>query len=179
MIRYKFTFLFFLISFYSFPVLSLEELEGSSSSYIKESLLDAVPDFVKTPEGGVSWQLLATTQENEVIVGKVEDGDLISVRPDFSKDVKNLDGQTVVMQGYMFPLEQKEEQTRFLFGPFPMSCPYHYHVGPSMVIEAHAKAPITFSFDALTLTGTFELVPVDDEYNVFYRLKDVTIVPPS
>ncbi|MBK6897470.1 MAG: DUF3299 domain-containing protein [Alphaproteobacteria bacterium] len=165
--------------FYSSSVLAIEEWEYSSTTFSQESLVNAVPDFVKTPEGGVSWQLLATTQENEVIVGKVEDGDLISVRPEFSKDVKNLDGQTVVMQGYMFPLEQKEEQTRFLFGPFPMSCPYHYHVGPSMVIEAHAEAPITFSFDALTLTGKFELVPVDDEYNVFYRLKDVTIVPPS
>ncbi len=161
------------------PVFAIEDWEYSSTTFSQESLVNAVPDFVKTPEGGVSWQLLATTQENEVIVGKVEDGDLISVRPDFSKDVKNLDGQTVVIQGYMFPLEQKEEQTRFLFGPFPMSCPYHYHVGPSMVIEAHAKAPITFSFDALTLTGTFELVPADDEYNVFYRLRDVSIVPPS
>ncbi|MBK9585002.1 MAG: DUF3299 domain-containing protein [Alphaproteobacteria bacterium] len=161
------------------PVFAIEDWEYSSTTFSQESLVNAVPDFVKTPEGGVSWQLLATTQENEVIVGKVEDGDLISVRPDFSKDVKNLNGQTVVIQGYMFPLEQKEEQTRFLFGPFPMSCPYHYHVGPSMVIEAHAKAPITFSFDALTLTGTFELVPADDEYNVFYRLRDVSIVPPS
>lgn len=158
---------------------ALEDWEYSSSTFSQEALVNAVPDFVKTPEGGVSWQILATTQEKEVIVGKVEDGDLISVRPEFTPDVQNLDGQVIVMQGYMFPLEQKEEQSRFLFGPFPMSCPYHYHVGPSMVIEAFAKAPIKFSFDALTLTGTLELVPADDEYNVFYRLKDVTVVPPS
>lgn len=167
------------LNYLSLPALALEDWEYSSTTYSQDSLVNAVPDFVKTPEGGLSWTVLATTQETEMVVGKVEEGDLIAVRPQFTEDVKKLDGQTVVMQGYMFPLEQSEQQSRFLFGPFPMSCPYHYHVGPSMVIEAHPKTPVTFTFEALTLTGQLELVPADDEYNVFYRLKDATIVPPT
>ena len=57
-----------------------------------------------------------------------------------------------------------------------MSCPYHYHVSPNMVLEAHAIDPIEFSYDAINVTGILELVPRDDEYNVFYRLNDVEIV---
>ncbi len=175
--RIRTTILAFCLVCISLKASALEDWEYSSTTYSQESLVNAVPDFVKTPEGGLSWQVLATTKEKEMIVGKVEEGDLISIRPEFTDEVRKLDKQTVVMQGYMFPLEQSEQQAKFLFGPFPMSCPYHYHVGPSMVIEAHPQTPITFTFDALTLKGTLELVPADDEYNVFYRLKDASVIP--
>lgn len=140
-----------------------------------DAIVESIPKYVTTPEGGLAWEVLAKTKEQEVITGKFEDGDIISVRPEFPDAVKALDGKAVLMQGYMFPLEQAEQQTRFLFGPFPASCPYHYHVGPNMVIEVTAKAPITFSFDPMTLSGRLELVPVDDEFNIFYRMKDATV----
>jgi len=73
----------------------------------------------------------------------------------------------------MFPLDVTEDQRLFLFGPFPMSCPYQYHVGPALVLEVHAQDhPVAFSYDPVQLTGTLELVPEDKEYSVFYRLKD-------
>lgn len=143
-----------------------------------DAIVESIPKYVTTPQGGLAWKVLAKTQEKELITGKFEDGDIISVRPEFPDAVKSLDGKTVLMQGYMFPLEQAEKQTRFLFGPFPASCPYHYHVGPNMVIEVHAKDPITFSFDPLTLSGRLELVPADDEFNIFYRIKDAAVHKP-
>lgn len=143
-----------------------------------ETMIESLPKFVKTPEGGVAWEVLAKTEGKEVITGQFEDNDVISVRPVFPDEVKALDGQTVLMQGYMFPLEQAEKQGRFLFGPFPASCPYHYHVGPNMVVEVQAKYPIVFSFDPMTLSGRLELVPADDEFNVFYRMKDAVVHKP-
>ena len=76
------------------------------------------------------------------------------------------------MQGYMFPLNAAENQSMFLFGPFPVSCPYHYHVGPALVIEAYGREKTEFGFEPITLKGTLELVPRDDDYNVFYRLRE-------
>jgi hypothetical protein len=74
---------------------------------------------------------------------------------------------------YMFPLNETEEQKLFLFGPFPLSCPFQYHVGPALVLEVHAdKNPVTFDYEAITITGTLELVPDDPEYSVFYRLNN-------
>lgn len=135
-------------------------------------VLSYLPDFVKTPEGGISWDLFTTTRETPES-GKDEQGmDYEIMVPGFSKEMKAMDGQTIVMQGYMFPLEAEETQGLFLFGPFPLSCPYHYHVGPAMVIEVHAKEPIAFSYEPVNIRGRLELIPKDIETETFYRLHD-------
>lgn len=168
-----FVLLFFNLSFLA-PVFALEEwetvpLEGDVS---QGAILNAIPKFVQTPEGGVPWEVLGKTSGEEVTFEDKNGETIISLRPVFPKEVKELNGKIVKLQGFMFPLEQSEKQGRFLFGPFPMSCPYHYHVGPNMVIEVHAKEAMTFSFDPLVLAGKLELVESDDEYGVFYRLRD-------
>jgi hypothetical protein len=143
--------------------------EGDATN---RGIFSYIPDFVKTPHGGVSWDLFAKTQE--IPYSETDPNGLVNegFRPKFSKDMKALDGQKIIMQGYMFPLEESAKQRNFLFGPFPINCPYHYHVGPALVIEAHAKKPIGFTYEPITITGILELVPRDDYYNVFYRLKD-------
>lgn len=147
-----------------------------SQDEMSQSLLDAVPDFVKTPEGGVTWSFFGQTKQVPYNYMDDEGMEWSGVTPEFTQDLKNLDGKEVLIQGYMFPLDQEEEQKTFLFGPFPMSCPFHYHVTPNLIIEAHAKEPVEMSYDAIDLKGTLELVPKDDEYNVFYRLKEARMV---
>ena len=158
-----------------FDITELNDTSDEDAVYTDEDLLAAVPEFVETPEGGVPWQTLGEIKyESYSFIG--EDGEeWTGLKPTFNDNVKKLDGQKILLQGYMFPLDQNEKQSSFLLGPFPMSCPYHYHVSPNMVLEAHAKSPIEFSYDAINVTGVLELVPRDDEYNVFYRLKDVEI----
>ena len=72
--------------------------------------------------------------------------------------------------GFMFPLEQSEKQKRFLIGPYPLSCPFHYHVGPSQVIEISSEKAIDFSFDPITIKGKLE-VKYNEETGTFYYLK--------
>ncbi len=140
-------------------------------------LLQLIPEFVTTPEGGVSWDVFHETIEHEYQYEEDSDFIYMGVRPEFSENMKNMEGSVITMQGYMFPLEQSEKQTRFLLGPFPASCPYHYHVPPKLILEVQVKTPTTFSYDAINIKGKLELVPKDDEYNLFYRLKDAQIVP--
>ena len=52
--------------------------------------------------------------------------------------MKALDGKTVKIKGFMFPLDETEDQKHFLFGPFPLNCPFQYHVQSSLVMEVHA-----------------------------------------
>lgn len=139
-------------------------------------LLEVIPEFVTTPEGGTSWNVFGETKENEYSYSVDGEYDFMGVKPEFSENLKKLDGQTIIIQGYMFPLGQEEAQATFLLGPFPLSCPYHYHVPPKLLLEVHAKTPIQFSYDAVNIQGALELVPNDDEYNVFYRLKDATLL---
>ena len=90
------------------------------------------------------------------------------------QDIKKLDTKKILVQGYMFPLDHEEKQKTFLLTPFPQSCPYYPHVSSNLIIEVHAKDPISFSYDAVDIEGILELVPNDDLYNVFFRLK----IPP-
>lgn len=155
---------------------AIEATEMSEETFTQEYIIQNIPDFVTTPKNGLDWTELSKTQ---IIVYEEEQDGLTNEgnRPKFPGSVAALDGTDVIMQGYMFPLEETDAQSQFLFGPFPASCPFHYHVGPNLVIEAHAKKPIDFVSDAITLKGRLELVPRDDEFNVFYRLKDVELVP--
>lgn len=149
----------------------------ADATFSKEYILTYIPQFVKTPEGGIAWEILAATKEVAYTDKDAQGFDIEGTKPEFTPAVLKLDKTQITMQGYMFPLEQGEAQSTFLFGPFPISCPYHYHVGPSMVIEVFAKSPVTFTYDPINLKGRMELVPRDDDFNVFYRLRDAEVVP--
>lgn len=150
------------------------ESEFDTQYLSKEIIFNQIDNFVQTPEGGVDWKTLGATKEVEVDEGEDEDGLIwVSIRPEFTEDVKALDGKEITIQGYMFPLDQSESQSKFLFGPFPVSCPYHYHVRNSLIVEANAADPITFAYEAITLKGTLELIEKDDEFNLFYKLQNV------
>lgn len=137
---------------------------------------DYVKDYVDIPKGGIDWKTLGATKEI-TISGKDKGGfDFEYIKPGFTKEVQALDGQEVTVKGFMFPLDAAGKQKLFLFGPFPVSCPFHYHVTPSLVVEVHAdKNPVPFSYDAIVLKGKLELVKKDPENSTFYRLQDAQV----
>ena len=141
------------------------------------TLADYAKDYVDIPKGGVDWKTFGATKEIKV-EGRAKDGyDFEYFKPGFSKEIKALDGKEVTLKGFMFPLDAANKQKMFLFGPFPVSCPFHYHVSPALVVEVHAdKAPVGFSYDAITLKGKLQLVDKDPENSTFYRLVDASMV---
>jgi len=157
-------------------VLTMDD-SPSSQSFTMDELLSNIKNFVDTPEGGTSWKVFGETIQNPYSYQDEEGLEWSGVRPEFSEGLKKLDGTEILIQGYMFPLGQEEKQPLFLLGPYPVSCPYHYHVTPNLIIEVHAKTSVAFSYDPVNIKGTLELVPEDDEYNVFYRLNDSEFVP--
>jgi hypothetical protein len=88
--------------------------------------------------------------------------------------MKELNGKEVTLYGFMFPLEQSEKQANFLIGPFPPSCPFHYHVPPSLIVEVKMKDPLAYSWDEITIKGTLKLAE-NDPNGVFYFLKEAEI----
>ncbi len=152
------------------PVYAIEYVDSGGEKTF--TITDYIADYVDVPEGATDWQVFGTTKEIQIETTTDDGFDLMYYKPEFSEDLKALDGQEVTVKGYMFPLEGTESQNLFLFGPFPLTCPYQYHVGPSLVIEVHADGnPVKFSYDAVVITGVLELVPDDPEYSVFYRLR--------
>lgn len=154
---------------------AFDKVEMSTETFTQEFILKNIPDFVATPEGGTDWQLFGQTKSIEYTEKDPQGYDRTGVRPEFPDGLKPLDGKTIKIRGFMFPMDQADEQKVFLLGPFPLTCPYHYHVANNLIIEVQAEKPLTFSYDAVTLQGRLELVPKDDEYNTFYRLHGAVI----
>ena len=163
-----------------FPVFSSNSLDQESinDDFMEQQneLLKYVDDFITLPKGGTSWNIFGETGMKEYTFDDKEGNEYIGYRPVFSEKIMKLDSQDILVQGYMFPLEQDDEQSLFLLGPFPLSCPYHPHTQSNLLIEVHAKKPVLFSYDAVNIKGELELVAKDDEYNMFYRLKNAELV---
>ena len=172
------------LNFFNFGVYANNKLlvnvfstnETIEEPYDEYNLLSNIDDFVKVPKGGVHWKVFGETIMKEYTFFDKEGNEWIGVRPEFKEQIKKLDKQKILIQGYMFPLEQDEKQRLFLLGPFPISCPYHPHISANLIIEVHAVSPIIFSYDAVNIKGKLELVPKDDDYNVFFRLRDAQLV---
>ena len=125
---------------------------------------------IKARDGALSWTIFASTKEKDQC--KIIDGyDYCFRKPIYSKEILALNNKKVKIIGYMFPLSQESNQNNFLIGPYPLSCPFHYHVGPNQIIEAQSKKPIKFSYEPIIIEGTL-IVEFDEENEVFFFLRD-------
>ncbi len=154
----------------------MQESEPSEKIFTLDDLLSNIENFVRTPDGGTKWDMFGRTIQIPYSYHDKDGIEWSGVRPDFPDELKQLDGIEIIIQGFMFPLDPTEKQKLFLLGPFPVSCPYHYHVTPNLILEVHARHPVFFTYDAVNVKGTLELVPKDDEYNVFFRLKNAELL---
>jgi len=157
------------------PAMALTYEPGADAP--TRTIEDYIKDYIDVPKGATDWKIFGKTKEVNV-EGKDADGmDFQFYRPEFPPEIKNLDGKEITVKGFMFPLNSTEKQSLFLIGPFPVNCPYQYHVGPSLVIEVHAdKNPVKFSYDPVVVTGKLQLVNKDPEFSVFYRLLDAKTI---
>lgn len=157
-------------------VYALQYEEGADAP--TRTLEDFIKDYVDIPKGGLDWKVLGKTKVINVETKDAQGMDLVYQKPEFPEAVKALNKTKIRIKGYMFPLDSDEQQSQFLFGPFPLNCPFQYHVSPALVIEAHTAKdfPIKFSYDPLIIEGTLELVPEDKDLSTFYRLRDIKLI---
>lgn len=175
--RIRVTSLWFIALFLSLPLLAgdmEEQYEAFDPNAVPAEPLpdDASFEYYEhlvpaAPEDGVSWHLLGATGERIEII----DG-FSHLRPIFSDEVKALDGDTIRIKGFMYPMDSEPRQRQFLFTALPPSCPYCLPAGPGYIIEAHAREPLRFSWDAMLLEGRLELQD-EHPYGLFFRLLDV------
>jgi hypothetical protein len=92
--------------------------------------------------------------------------------------LKALNHQLLRAKGFMFPLDSAGKQRHFLLSPYPSSCAYCLPAGASELIEIRPKHPMDFTYDAVTITGEFELLstPEDLKQGLFYRMNNATLV---
>jgi len=134
---------------------------------------DYSEDFkpIKVDDDAISWEFFNSVKEIEACKTDEEGFDYCITKPDYSDEVQELDGKEVTLMGYMFPLDDDDNQKLFLIGPYPLSCPFHYHVNPAMIIEITSEDGIEFTYDPIKVTGKFE-VKYNEETGIFYYLRN-------
>lgn len=92
--------------------------------------------------------------------------------PEFTPEVKALDNTYVTLKGYMYPLEEKEEQEFFILSYYPIAqCFFCGGAGPESVVEINAKTPIAMNYKAIQVKGRLRL-NADDPDRLFFILFD-------
>ena len=119
------------------------------------------------PPGTVPWQLLGqakTVQKADKKFG-----------PLFTREIRDLDKQTVKVYGFMMPLDQSAKQKRFLLSPFPPHCAFCMPGGPETMVEVIADKPFDFTYEPIIVSG--RMAVLDDDI-VYYRITNATPAKP-
>lgn len=127
----------------------------------------------QTGDASNLWQKLArityTKQYDELLGFKVD-------VPVFSDEVKQLEGETVTVKGYIIPVEGYKSHTEFILSAFPYNmCFFCGGAGPETVMEVFSVEPIEYRAEPVTIRGRLELN--DSDINrLMYILRDVELI---
>ena len=113
-------------------------------------------------QGVVSWKTLSQVEPVK------QDGVMV---PRFSGEILSLDSKTVLVQGFILPLDLGDQQQHFLLSAVPPSCPFCLPAGPDAIVEVVAKNKVAYAFEPILLSGKFAVLK-NDPSGVLYRLTD-------
>ncbi|MCG8493183.1 MAG: DUF3299 domain-containing protein [Sneathiellales bacterium] len=166
-------FLFLLITSLSFLAASQAYALSETNELTPEERADFEANWkpIEVTGTAIPWKIFASTQSIENCKTDKEGYDECILKPEYTKNIMDLDGTEVTLMGFMFPLEPTENQKNFLIGPYPLSCPYHYHIGPENIVEVLADKGVKFSFSPVTIRGTL-VVRYNEETGIFYYLEN-------
>jgi hypothetical protein len=97
-------------------------------------------------------------------------------KPTFPKYLKELDGLTVELSGFMQPLSNETDSNSFLLIEYPVGCWYCEmpEMTAMVLIELPEDKSFTFTRQQLKVTGKLTLNSNDPE-NFLYTLKDAKV----
>jgi len=119
------------------------------------------------------WKTLAEVQyEEPQFVSRGYD----SPTPVFSDAIRSLQGQTVTVSGYIYPLKTKKASHHFVLSALPISsCYFCGGGGPETVIEIQAIHPIEYTTRKITVKGILR-THESDPMGLLYTLENVELV---
>ena len=92
-------------------------------------------------------------------------------KPVFSKDVKEIEGKEVYIEGYIIPFDGMTSN-KFVLSALPVNaCFFCGNGGPESVIQVYAKSAIRYTEKPVELKGKIKLNP-DNPDELIYSLVD-------
>lgn len=100
----------------------------------------------------------------------------IVVHADFDPSLRALDGEDIVLSGFMLPLEAGRQQHHFLLAANPPHCYFHLPGGPSTVAEVRSERGVATSFDPVIVRGRL-IMREQSDLGILYTLTDARELP--
>ena len=119
---------------------------------------------------GGSWSTLAMIKY--VDVAQVEEDNTIL------KMIRDLEGEEMVLKGYIIPLEGKKAQAHLMFSAYPYAnCFFCGQAGIESVVEVFMKEgeAVEYSDEAIEIKGIFRYIPSSFD-EIMYKLENATVV---
>jgi hypothetical protein len=102
--------------------------------------------------------------------------DSLTYEPIFADSLLNLEGDTIVLSGFMVPLEETVQQSHFAISCYPVSeCFFCGKSGPESAVEVYSRNPVTVRDERITIRGIFKLNKDGDD-QLYYILSDAELV---
>ncbi len=147
------------------PANAVTPVAPSGASPTPGSLLPP-SQFLAERAGFTSWRTLARvelTKKNN------------KLQPSFDNIITALDGKQIRVEGFMIPLDIGDNQKRFLLVAAPPHCSFCLPAGPDSMIEIRAPKGVKYRFEAVSLSGKFQVLN-DDPAGLYYRLTDAASI---
>ena len=120
------------------------------------------------------WQILSL-----VMMQRTFDTDLgMDIeKPRFSKKVKALSGETIIIEGYILPLNASRDQKYFILSAVPYNqCFFCGGAGPESVMEVFSNQPVKASKTKVKLKGKLRVNLTPTVGQVLYTLTDAQVI---
>lgn len=97
-------------------------------------------------------------------------------RPVFSESVRSLENKTIVLPGYMVPLENGVSSGRIMLSSLPLNACFFCGVGgPETVVEVHLKKKTFYIEDPIEIRGVLRLNEQDPD-QMIYILQEAEVI---
>ena len=96
--------------------------------------------------------------------------------PTFSQRILDLNGRTITLDGFIYPLEQTASSSHFVLSSLPISsCFFCGQGGPETVVEIYADEPIRHDLEQISVEGKL-LVNESNPTGMIYTLEKVSLI---
>lgn len=98
--------------------------------------------------------------------------------PVFSNHVKSWNGKKVKLKGYVIPVGEVGDESKFMFSSLPFNvCYFCGAAGPETIVEVESAEKVTFTSQSIWMEGILQLNEKDPDRHI-YILKAANIIQP-
>jgi hypothetical protein len=98
--------------------------------------------------------------------------------PLFSNHLKSWDGKKIKVKGYVIPVGEVGDESKFMFSSLPFNvCYFCGAAGPETIMEVESTQKVKFTSQAIWMEGTLQLNEKDPDRHI-YILKAAKVITP-